>query len=784
MTPTLLTHLSPEGVKGEEVKTLLEDRLPVSLLSRDAAIEMAFKPRRAYYARFRELGLSPKKKVFDPKIRSIHPWLARRPRSIARALCLAAFLPEDVRDDEFLAMLGFSEEQMARLAEMGYPPLICYARPDRRAISRRMLKREAVVLDPMAGGGTIPLEALNLGMRVKAVEYNPVAYLILKGTLEYPARYGLELSERLREEAKLLIRYASSRLGKFYRPRDEGYIFMMGVPCPSCRRGIVLPRAPHKKLAAFMASSSLEEYMAHGGRETSLLTGTGAFGKRSRRALCPSCGFMMKKEEFFKLWARNHISLLEGGAGDGELLLKTHFLMAKWAKGGFARPDERDAELFTMAFEEYLREKSALPLPSGQIPGQNEVFSRLRDLGLSRWEFLFNPRQALAFGSLLGYLKGRLRELYETEGDFGLAVGLYLAFGFSKLFDFNSLFSSWNYDTNTIRGSLGSYFQTRSFSLRGEYAEAIVPFLTLDWVFEPGVRPGMSTAGGLCPAVEELCKALEGLSGRADVFLGNALEMSSFIGQGSVDVVHVDPPYYDQHIYSDVSELFWQILRTCLHDYLPLLFRDSQLKKWSYSSPEVPREDELIMRKRSMSEADYEEKLVSFLREARRVLRDDGLLIIWFSHRKWKAWRALVKALYEAGFAVTRVYPFASEHPTRLVTRGGKLGFNRILILVARKRPLAKKPLDDALEEELRRALGDIRRARIMPSEEVGAEETAILALATALALITRYRTPEKSFEEMYEEVMWKAINVLRELDVPIDVGRYASSLLFREMKA
>ena len=166
------------------MKTLLEDRLPISLLSRDAAIEMAFKPRRAYYARYKELGVFPKKDIFDPKIRSIHPWLARRPRSVARALNLAAFIPSDVGDDEFLTMLGFDEEQIARLTDMGYPPLICYTRPDRETISRRLLRRNAVMLDPMAGGGTIPLEALNIGLRVKAIEYNPVAYLILKGTLE------------------------------------------------------------------------------------------------------------------------------------------------------------------------------------------------------------------------------------------------------------------------------------------------------------------------------------------------------------------------------------------------------------------------------------------------------------------------------------------------------------------------------------------------------------------------------------------------------------------------
>src|SRR5205823_5846463 len=46
------------------------------------------------------------------------------------------------------------------------------------------------VLDPFAGGGAIPLEALRLGCEVEASDLNPVAVLILKGTVEYPQRYG------------------------------------------------------------------------------------------------------------------------------------------------------------------------------------------------------------------------------------------------------------------------------------------------------------------------------------------------------------------------------------------------------------------------------------------------------------------------------------------------------------------------------------------------------------------------------------------------------------------
>lgn len=70
---------------------------------------------------------------------------------------------------------------------------------------------DIVVCDPMAGGGTIPFESLRLGFRSIAVEYNPVAYIILKITLEYPAKFGEELVIRVREEAERLINYMEKK---------------------------------------------------------------------------------------------------------------------------------------------------------------------------------------------------------------------------------------------------------------------------------------------------------------------------------------------------------------------------------------------------------------------------------------------------------------------------------------------------------------------------------------------------------------------------------------------
>ncbi len=62
-------------------------------------------------------------------------------------------------------------------------------------IARELVKaandgQTPTVLDPFAGGGAIPLEAGRLGAQAIANDYNPVAYLILRATCEFPQKYG------------------------------------------------------------------------------------------------------------------------------------------------------------------------------------------------------------------------------------------------------------------------------------------------------------------------------------------------------------------------------------------------------------------------------------------------------------------------------------------------------------------------------------------------------------------------------------------------------------------
>lgn len=680
-----------EGANKSEIK-LIESDLPVDVLSRDAAIEMSFKPRPSYYARCKELGIKAPKSFYDPKIRSIHPWLARRSRSIARALNLASLLPVSFAD-KFLALLGFTDDEVKSLVSKGYPPLISYARPQIEQFGIDF-KGERL-LDPMAGGGTIPLESVILGIETIACEYNPVAFLLLKATIYFPARYGGELYRRVREEAISLIDYAKEKLKDFYGEDAEGYIILRQV----FFNGKIIPLASKVPLTS---------------RDYILVEDDGAKLLKGKSPL-------VCNRDFLPLWMRQHNQLMRGE--DTTLLDTLHKCLVVQRRKGFRMANEFDQQLLRRAFKEYLNIKP--PLPDVPLPADNEVFKDI--LPLERYSSLFNPRQALALGLIIKFVKERVRELVEKEGEFGAAVGLYLALGIDRLADFNSIITTWNSNQATVRDSIGSYYKFRKFRLEGIYAEAIVPFRTLEWIFEPNVKD--ETTGGICPILRELCEKLEGKGNKIKVELRNVLELSKSFNE-KVSVINVDPPYYDQHIYSDFSEFFWPLIKVSLNDGLEHLFKENYLSSWSPSSWRPPKEDEIVSRnpKNNLFEIKFEKALI----EMKKVLRDDGLLVLWFSHRRLEAWRAVVRALRGAGFKLTNIIPLVSEHPTRSITKGGASGFSHVLILVARK---SENTFTIDEEELKRRVIDQARKARLYPSEKIKDEELKIISSAVNLAV-------------------------------------------------
>ena len=123
------------------------------------------------------------KNVRHGHISTLHIWPARRPLAACRAAIIAALMP-DPGDERRRAELCQKIESITHWGTENGSALDFFRREIRRTFGGRAPR----VLDPFAGGGAIPLEAMRLGCHVVANDYNPVAWFILKCTLEFPQR--------------------------------------------------------------------------------------------------------------------------------------------------------------------------------------------------------------------------------------------------------------------------------------------------------------------------------------------------------------------------------------------------------------------------------------------------------------------------------------------------------------------------------------------------------------------------------------------------------------------
>jgi adenine-specific DNA methylase len=122
------------------------------------------------------------KSVRRGHISTLHVWWARRPLACSRATNFAALIPAP-KDDEDSAKVKDFIVTLSKWDNSNDRTLMERAR---KYVLNSNGGKPPKVLDPFAGGGAIPLESLRLGCETHASDYNPVAALILKCTLEYP----------------------------------------------------------------------------------------------------------------------------------------------------------------------------------------------------------------------------------------------------------------------------------------------------------------------------------------------------------------------------------------------------------------------------------------------------------------------------------------------------------------------------------------------------------------------------------------------------------------------
>ena len=638
-----------------------------------------------------------------PPIYYLHVWWARRPLVASRAAILASLLPADADRLKFLHVLGIHGDPVAaRLAidrarrdevridnpysydrAFGYCPTKNDSDWLNSLLGRNL--ENVLVLDPTAGGGSIPFEAARIGLHSVASDLNPVAALILRATIEWPSWFFRNLEDEFTVLASELRRRIEDRLCTFYPQRelpsrlDMTYLWARTVSCPYCD-GLV-PLSPNWRLAPDGTGVRLNPDLAAGpgteGRVCSFeivasaqeqSAGTVARGDGT----CPyaDCGRVIDGDEIKAQAQAGRMGEQLFAVVYKERVLtttKTGKTREKWVRRYRApRPEDDNSAEIRARLAEKLPEWEAFDIVPSESIGDLSNYDRGHKMyGMFKWKHLFSPRQLLCHGTSVEVFREMLDADRRTElSEVRKAAYGYLALTLDTMLNYNNRGGRWDNTTGRVR----SIFDRHGFALVWSYAEMapLVSGVGYDWAINKTmrcidelvalVRPDADAGAG-----ELFASADVDTAARPPITItckpGDSLD---HIADGTIDLVVMDPPYYDNVMYAELSDFFYVWLKRTAGHVFPELFRSHLTDKdnEAVANPARFRDQKGA---KALAERDYQERMASIFAECRRTLKADGLMTLMFTHKATGAWDALTKGLMDAGFAITASWPINTE---------------------------------------------------------------------------------------------------------------------------
>lgn len=705
---------------------------------------------------------------------TLHLWWARRPLATARAVLFAQLV-----DDPS----NFLDDYRAEAVERGYEDSDAWAEHRvkqererlfdliKRMVNWDNLGDEALfdavraeimrstdgnppaILDPFAGGGTIPLEAQRLGLEAHASDLNPVAVLINKALIEIPPKFaGCEpvfpgaagqrndwpratgLAEDVRRYGEWMRDEAERRIGHLYpkaKLPDGGeatviaWIWARTVTCPNPACGIEMPlvrswwlgkkKGKEAYVVPSVVGGKVEYTIGHDPKLAPKGNDEGTVGRTG--ATCLACGTAVPLE---------YVRETSRQVGLGSQL------MAVVAEGNRSRiyvapsDEQRDAAALARPEE----------LPIGSLPEKALSF-RVQAYGMTEWVDLFTNRQLTAlttFSDLVSEARDRVladaRAAGLSEGPrleqggtdaaaYADAIATYLGFANSRSADYTSTINTWASTGEFIR----NVFARQALPMAWDYVE---------------VNPFSGSTGNFVGLLEAPIRVIEQLPANPTA---DARQADAAARDYASVLISTDPPYYDNIGYSDLSDYFYVWLRRALRPVHPTLL----------GTMLVPKAEELVANPYRHGGAGgarqfFETGFEHVFTHARETAAADFPITVYYAFKQSETdeggeastgWETILGSMVRAGWSVTATWPVRSEREGRMIGVGTNALASSV-VLALRPRP-GGAPITDrrgfiaAMKRELGPALRELQQGGIAP---VDLPQSAI---GPGMAVFSRY---------------------------------------------
>jgi putative DNA methylase len=713
-----------------------------------------------------------------PHPKGIHHWWARLPLPTARAVLFASvvddpsehpemFPTEETQNAERDRLFGIIRRMMQKKLHE-HPEVYAEARAE---MFKHCDGKLPPVLDPFAGGGSIPLEANRLGFEAYARDLNPIAVLLNKCNLEIAPRWtehpavnpesreqlahsrgwkgthGLAedvryYGRKIRDETQMKIGhlYPKVRLPKEYGNEEANVIAWLWArtvasPNPAAR-GAHIPLISTYWLSTAKGKPAWLRPIvdkAHNTYRFEVET-----GEPPDRSIVKS-GTKLGRGAKFKC-------LLTDQPIDDDHI-KQEALAGRLGCRLLAIVAERKGGRAYLAVTETHETAAKTIQPDGIL--NEELANDPRNIwcigyGLTRFKHLFTPRQMTAMITLCDCVKANHTQVLNDARAAGLNVAdatgyantitVFLALAADRTADFNNALCRWTSANQKVMNLFG---------------RQAIPMV---WDFAEANSLGDSV-GAWSTCSNYVADCIEVLGANA-TSTGYAVQMDA--ANGTEDkgrlIVSTDPPYYDNISYAGLSDFFYVWLRRTAGKLYPELFTTVLVPKM----PELTASPERFDGDKEKARDHFEAGFRSAFTALRKRLDPRFPLTVYYAFKQedeesddsetertgtavnlTTGWETLLNSLLFSGFEVTGTWPVRASQAWRMVSMGTN-ALASYIVLACRARPndagvVSRRDFLAALKRELPDALRAMQKSNIAPVD------LAQAAIGPGMAVFSRY---------------------------------------------
>ena len=691
---------------------------------------------------------------------TLHLYWARRPLATARAVLFAQLVDDPASRPEEFPTVESQDAERARLHALMEKLIIWENSNDEKLLeqAREEIRKSnngklPAVVDPFAGGGSIPLEAQRLGLESHASDLNPLAVLINKALIEIPPKFAgwspvfpgvaEEQSSWLRAEG---LAADVQHYGQWLRDEAEKRI---GHLYPK----VTAPGGTEHTVIAWIWARTVISLNPANPIETPLVRSWWLSKKKGKEAWVKATvvdGQVQyevqhnadgpKGDADGTVNRRGAVSIADGTPIDLSYIraesrakrMGAH-LIAVVADGGKGRvyvsPNEKHMSLAQVPRPD--------DVPTGDVfdwPGRINVYR----YGMTEWADLFTNRQLVALTTLSDLVSEARSKVLEDalaagipagerleDGGVGAeayadAVTTYLALGVSRTADYNNALCTWH----TTRDTVTHLFTRQAIPMTWDYIETNVL---------------SNSSGNFLGQLKIVAKVIQRLPAE---IIGEVRQISATSRDYAGLVVSTDPPYYDNIGYSDLSDFFYVWLRKSLCTIHPSVV----------GTMLTPKADELVANPYRHDGKQGAEKffIEGFNSVFHRIREDDANsdvpMTVYYAYKQQDSgkdgtsstgWHTLLDGLIQSGWEITATWPMRSELKNRMLSQGTNALASSIL-LACRPRPadaraVARRAFVAALKSELPEALRTLMQGAIAPVD------LAQAAIGPGISVFSRY---------------------------------------------